>query len=282
LNLSLLHRQQISAIHLLLNSPIILPPKICDFISFAVKIILMTETIQLFVTCLIDALYPDTGEAVVRVLERAGVRVEFPPEQTCCGQPAFNAGMRKEARPLAIHTIEVFEAVEGAIIVPSGSCAAMIRHGYLELFASEPEWLERARRLAERTYELSEYLVDRLGITDLGARYAGRLTYHRSCHLLRELGVDRQPMALLREVKDAELVELPYADECCGFGGVFSVEYPEISSAMLQRKLGNLDASGADRVVSCDAGCITNINGGLHRRGLPPRAVHIADILDQG
>lgn len=241
----------------------------------------MTETIQLFITCLLDALYPDTGEAVVRVLERAGVRVEFPSRQTCCGQPAFNAGMRKEARPLAIHTIQVFEVTDGSIVVPSGSCAAMIRHGYLELFANDPEWLERARQLAERTYELSEYLVDKLGVTDLGARFAGKLTYHRSCHLLRELGVDRQPMALLGSVQEAELVELPYAEECCGFGGVFSAEYPEISSAMLQRKLTNLEASKADFVVSCDAGCITNINGGLHRRGMQPRAVHIADILDQ-
>ncbi len=241
----------------------------------------MTQTIQLMITCLIDTLYPEIGEAVVRVLERAGVEVAFPAGQTCCGQPAFNAGMRQQARPLAQRTIQIFEETTGSVIVPSGSCAAMIRHGYLELFADDPEWLERARRLASRTYELSEFLIDILGMAELGAEFTGRLTYHRSCHLLRDLGVDQQPLTLLRAVKKAELVDLAGADECCGFGGVFSVEHPQISSAMLQRKLDNIIASGAERVVTCDAGCLTNINGGLHRLGLSPRAVHIAEILDQ-
>jgi L-lactate dehydrogenase complex protein LldE len=241
----------------------------------------MTQTIQLMITCLIDTLYPEIGEAVVRVLERAGVEVAFPAGQTCCGQPAFNAGLRQQARPMAQRTIQIFEETTGSVIVPSGSCAAMIRHGYLELFADDPEWLERARRLASRTYELSEFLIDILGMAELGAEFTGRLTYHRSCHLLRDLGVDQQPLTLLRAVKKAELVDLAGADECCGFGGVFSVEHPEISSAMLQRKLDNIIASGAERIVTCDAGCLTNINGGLHRLGLSPRAVHIAEILDQ-
>lgn len=241
----------------------------------------MTQTIQLMITCLLDTLYPEIGEAVVRVLERAGLEVAFPAGQTCCGQPAFNAGLRAQAAPLAQRTIAIFEKTTGPVIIPSGSCAAMVRHGYLELFAADPEWLERARRLAARTYELTEFLIDILGISDLGTHFAGRLTYHRSCHLLRDLGVDKQPLALLSAVHDAELVELAGADECCGFGGVFSVEHPEISSAMLQRKLANIIASGAQRVVTCDAGCLTNINGGLHRRGLPPCAVHIAEILDQ-
>ena len=236
----------------------------------------MTQTIQLMITCLIDTLYPEIGEAVVRVLERAGVEVAFPAGQTCCGQPAFNAGMRQQARPLAQRTIQIFEETTGSVIVPSGSCAAMIRHGYLELFADDPEWLERARRLASRTYELSEFLIDILGMAELGAEFTGRLTYHRSCHLLRDLGVDQQPLTLLRAVKNAELVDLAGADECCGFGGVFSVEHHQISSAMLQRKLDNIIASGAERVVTCDAGCLTNINGGLHRLGLSPRAVHIS------
>ena len=239
----------------------------------------MTETIQLFATCILDTLYPDTGEAVVRVLERAGVQVEFPAGQTCCGQPAFNAGMRAQARQMAIHTIQVFEAAPGRVVVPSGSCAAMIRHSYPELFANDPQWLPRARALAARTYELSEFLVDHLGITDLGAHFSGKITYHSSCHLLREMNVDRQPRLLLAAVKDAEFVELPYTTECCGFGGVFSVEHPEISAAMLARKIANLEASEAPVVVSCDAGCVTNINGGLHRRGMPQRAVYIADVL---
>jgi len=226
-----------------------------------------------------DTLYPEVGEAVVSVLERAGARVECPPGQTCCGQPAFNAGMRNQARPVARHTIQVFEKTGGPIVVPSGSCTAMIRHGYLELFADDPAWLARARAMAERTYEFTEYLVDYLGVVDLGARYPARLAYHRSCHLLRDLGVDRQPLALLAAVRDAELVELPYADECCGFGGVFSVEHAEISTAMLARKIVNIEASRAPLVVSCDAGCLTNINGGLHRQGMPQRVLHIAEIL---
>jgi L-lactate dehydrogenase complex protein LldE len=241
----------------------------------------MTETIQLFATCILDTLYPETGEAVVRVLERAGVRVEFPPDQTCCGQPAFNAGMRAQARQMAIHTIRVFEAAPGRVVVPSGSCAAMIRHSYPELFARDAEWLPRARALAARTYEFSEFLVDQLGVTDLGAQFSGKITYHSSCHLLRELNVDRQPRLLLSKVNGAEFVELPQTTECCGFGGVFSVEHPEISAEMLRRKLANVEASQAPVVVSCDAGCVTNINGGLHRSGMPQRAVHIADILAQ-
>jgi L-lactate dehydrogenase complex protein LldE len=155
----------------------------------------------------------------------------------------------------------------------------MIRHGYLELFAEDETWLPRARRLAERTYELTEYLVDVLGVTDLGASFPGKLTYHASCHLLRDLGVSRQPRALLEGVHDAEFVELPEASDCCGFGGVFSVEHPEISTAMMQRKLDNMAATGADVVVACDAGCMTSLNGGLHRLGRPTRLVHIAEIL---
>ena len=239
----------------------------------------MPRIVQLFVTCIIDTLYPEVGEAVCQVLENAGVEVAFPPGQTCCGQPAFNAGMRAEARRMAIHTIQVFESAPGEIVVPSGSCAAMIRHSYLELFAGDPEWLPRAQALAARTYELTEYLVDVLGVSDLGASYRGKLTYHASCHLLRELGVDRQPRALLANVQGAELVELTGSQECCGFGGVFSVEHPEISAEMLKRKLDNVEATRAPLVVACDAGCITNMNGGLHRRGRPQRAVHIAELL---
>ncbi len=239
----------------------------------------MKAGVQLFVTCIVDSLYPQIGEAVVRVLRQAGVQVAFPDAQTCCGQPAFNAGMRTQARQMALHSLEVFEADSGPVVIPSGSCAAMVRHGYLELFAGEPDLLARARQLAARTFELSEYLVDELGITDLGASFPGRLTYHPSCHLLRDLGVNEQPRALLENVAGSELVDLPEARECCGFGGLFSVEHPQISTAMLERKLANLEASGAPVVVSCDAGCIASINGGLHRRGMPQRAVHLAEIL---
>ena len=239
----------------------------------------MAETVQLFVTCIIDTLYPETGEAVVRVLQKCGVNVSFPPGQTCCGQPAFNAGLRNEARKMAIQTLRAFESYPGPVVVPSGSCAAMIRHSYPELFAGDPIWLSRAQALAGRTYELTEYLVDVLGVNELGARFAGKLTYHSSCHLLRGLGIDHQPRALLAAVEGAELVKLPESTECCGFGGVFSVEHPEISTAMLERKIANIEASGASTVVSCDAGCVTNINGGLHWLHKSQRAVHIADIL---
>ena len=237
------------------------------------------ETVQLFATCILDTIYPQVGEAVVDVLEKAGVRVEFPAGKTCCGQPAFNAGMRAEARPMAEHTIQVFEATHGPVVVPSGSCAGMIRHGYLELFDDDPVWKPRAQALSKRTYEFSQFLVDYLGVVDVGARYAGRLTYHPSCHLLREMGVDRQPRLLLSAVQGAELVDLPYGEECCGFGGVFSVEHSQISSAMLERKVANIETSQAPLVVSCDSGCITQINGGLHRKGLGARAVHLAQVL---
>jgi L-lactate dehydrogenase complex protein LldE len=242
----------------------------------------MTQPAQIFITCIVDTLYPQVGEAVVRVLQRAGAQVDFPAGQTCCGQPALNAGMRPEARRMAEQTIRILEHAAGPVVLPSGSCTGMIRHGYPELFAGDPEWQPRAKSLAERTYEFTEFLVDVLGVKDLAARYPGTLTYHPSCHLLRDLGVTQQPHALLSAIEGAVLVELPHGDECCGFGGLFSVEYAEISDAMLERKIANIESTGADLVVSCDAGCISNINGGLHRRRKQsPKAVHIAQILDQ-
>lgn len=239
----------------------------------------MSEEVQLFVTCLVDTLYPQVGESVVRLLHRVGVQVDFPANQTCCGQPAFNAGMRAQARQMAEHTIQVFENTSGSVVIPSGSCAAMLRHGFPELLAGDPLWLTRAQVLAERCYEFTEYLVDHLGITNVGAHCDGTITYHPSCHLLRGLGVENQPLVLLSAVQGAEFVQLPHAEECCGFGGVFSVEHPEVSAAMLERKLEYIEASDSSLVVTCDAGCIANINGGCQRAGKPHRAVHIAEIL---
>ena len=236
--------------------------------------------IQLFITCLLDTLYPNTGEAVVRVLQRAGAEVDFPPGQTCCGQPAYNAGMRDQARPVAMQTIRTFEKTPGPVVVPSGSCAAMLRHSYLELFADDPTWLGRARSLAERTFEFSEFLVDVLGVSDLGARHSGKITYHSSCHLLRGLGVDRQPRELLSHVREAEIVELPEREDCCGFGGVFSVEHPEVSAEFLKRKIANLESTGAPTLVVADTGCLMHVQGGLRRQGKSPRVVHIAEVLD--
>jgi L-lactate dehydrogenase complex protein LldE len=240
----------------------------------------MSGTVQLFVTCLIDSFFPQIGEAMVQVLNRAGVRVEFPSAQTCCGQPAFNAGLRSEARPLAQHSIQVFEKTRGAVIIPSGSCAAMVRHGYLELFKDDPGWLRRAEGLAKRTYEFSEYLVDVRGMTDLSACWPGRISYHPSCHLLRGLGVDRQPRALLAAVREAVIVELPECEDCCGFGGVFSVEHPELSSEFLKRKIANFERTECPTLVVADSGCLMHIQGGLIRQGKNQRVVHLAEVLN--
>lgn len=241
----------------------------------------MPPTTQLFVTCIIDTLYPEVGEAVVRVLQRAGVSVKFPDDQTCCGQPAFNAGMRSEARKMAEHTIQVFEGNPGDIVIPSGSCAGMVKHGYQELFADDPAWLKRAQNMADRTYELTQYLVDVLGIDDLKSVFNEKIAYHPSCHLLRDVGIDEQPQLLLANVQGAELVALPNQNECCGFGGLFSIEHPEISKEMLDRKIENFLSSGASVLVSCDAGCVAHISGGLHRRKLHQKVLHIAEILDK-
>jgi L-lactate dehydrogenase complex protein LldE len=240
----------------------------------------MAETVQLFVTCLIDSFFPQIGEAMVHVLNWAGVRVDFPPAQTCCGQPAFNAGLRSDARPLAEHTIRLFEKTTGAIIIPSGSCAAMVRYGYIELFKDDPAWLPRAKALAERAYEFTEYLVDVRGVTELTARWPGKLTYHPSCHLMRNLGVDRQPRALLAAVKDAEIIELPEREDCCGFGGVFSVEHPELSAEFLKRKIANFEKTGSPTLVVADTGCLMHILGGLHRMAKPQKVVHLAEVLN--
>jgi L-lactate dehydrogenase complex protein LldE len=237
-------------------------------------------TVQLFVTCLIDSFFPQTGEAVVDIFHRLGIRVEFPREQTCCGQPTFNAGLRKDARLIAKHTIKVFEKTQGDIVTPSGSCAHMFRHNFPELFEGDAKWLPRAKSLAGRTYEFTEYLVDKLGVTDLGAKWFGKLTYHSSCHTLRGMQVDRQPRVLLTNVKGATLIELPHAEECCGFGGIMSVEHPELSAEWLKRKVENLEQTNAPTLVVTDAGCLMHIAGGLHRQQKTQQVMHIAEVLN--
>ncbi len=236
--------------------------------------------VQLFITCLIDSFYPQTGEAVVDIFRRLGVSVDFAPDQTCCGQPNFNAGLRAEARPIAQHTLRVFEKTEGDIVTPSGSCAHMFKHGYLELFEDDPVWLPRAQAFAKRVYEFSEYLVDRLEVTDLGARWDGMLTYHPSCHTLRGMNIDRQPRALLANVHGAQMVELPHGEECCGFGGIFSIEHPELSAEWLKRKVTNLESTHSPTLVVTDAGCLMHIAGGLHRQNKAQKVLHIAEILN--
>ena len=246
------------------------------------------RSVQLFITCLVDTFFPEVGEAMVDVLTRAGVDVDFPPDQTCCGQPPFNAGLRAEARPMAEQTIRAFEKLPKSlktsevcdVVIPSGSCAHMIRHNYEELFADDPVWLPRAKVLASRTYEFSEYLVDVLGVTNLGAHWDGPLTYHPTCHLHRGLGIDRQPKELLANVQGAKIIELPEAQDCCGFGGIFSIEHPELSAEMLKRKIGNLEKTESPALVVADAGCLMHIQGGLHRNKMSQKVIHIAEILN--
>ena len=237
--------------------------------------------VALFVTCLGDAFYPEVGEATVRVLHRLGIAVDFPAGQTCCGQPAFNAGFHQPARDVARRNLSLFADAE-YIIVPSGSCAAMWRVFYPELFADDPVLGDQAEALAARTYELAEFLVRVVGVERLGAVFHGKVTYHASCHLLRELGVAEEPRRLISQVEGAELVPMDLAEQCCGFGGTFAVKYPEISDAMLQKKIASLKRAGAHTLVSCDAGCLMHIAGRLRRQGETIRIMHLAELLNAG
>jgi L-lactate dehydrogenase complex protein LldE len=234
--------------------------------------------VTLLVTCLGDALFPEVGVATVRLLRRLGCAVDFPPAQTCCGQPHFNSGYHDDARALARHTINTF-AGHGLVVAPSGSCAAMVKLEYPELFHDDPVWHDRAADLAARTHELSDFLVNVLGKDDVGARFAGRVTYHMACHL-RGLGLLQEPERLLRQVRGLEYVPLERADECCGFGGSFAVRYPAISAAMVCDKVAFIEKTGADAVVATDAGCLMNIAGRLRRAGSRVRALHLAQVLE--
>lgn len=236
------------------------------------------KRVSLFIQCIVDGVYPEVADAMVRIFERLDIAVDCPQDQTCCGQPAFNAGYRRAARKAAKHFIEVFER-SPLIVCPSGSCVAMVRHHYAELFTDEPAWQTRARDVAQRTFELTEFLVDVLKITDLGASFDGRVTYHDSCHLLRTLGVRSQPRVLLANIRGLEFVEMADSDRCCGFGGAFSVKYPEISTAMVAEKVDTILATGADTVVGCDMGCLMNIEGYLSRHHHPVQVKHIAQLL---
>lgn len=234
--------------------------------------------VSLFIPCMADSLVPEVGEATARVLGRLGLRLDYPQSQTCCGQPAFNAGAWEESRRVGRQFLRAFAASE-VIVAPSGSCVSMVRNHYAELFRENPAELAAARAIGERTFELSEFLVHRLGTTDLGAAFSGRVTYHDSCHLHRELGIKAEPRALLRAVAGLELVELPDAERCCGFGGSFSVKFPEVSTAMARRKAERIAESGADTVAVGDPGCLVQIRGFLSRQGSRVRVVHLAELL---
>ena len=237
------------------------------------------QTVTLFIQCLVDTIYPEVAEAMVGVFRRLGISLTCPTDQTCCGQPAFNAGYRRQARFAAQHFIDVFQDAE-VIVCPSGSCVNMVRHHYEELFKNNSQWLRRAQDLANRTYEFSEYLVDVLGVDELGARFESRVTYHDSCHLLRSIGVREQPRKLLHNVSGLDFIEMQDSDYCCGFGGSFSVKYSDISNAMVTDKVKNIMDTGADVVVGCDMGCLMNIQGKLSRMGSDIKVMHLAQILD--
>jgi L-lactate dehydrogenase complex protein LldE len=237
-----------------------------------------TKTVTLFIQCLVDGIYPEVGEAMVQIFRQLGIHLTCPTQQTCCGQPAFNSGYRREARVAAKRFIDIFETAD-AIVCPSGSCVTMVRHHYPVLFNDDASWLRRTQNIAAKTYELTEYLVDILEVEDLKSHYDGIITYHDSCHLLRNLRIKEQPRRLLRKVSGAEFIEMYDADRCCGFGGSFSIKYADISTAMVEDKVNNIIASGADTVVGCDMGCLMNIQGMLSRKGSEIKALHIAQIL---
>lgn len=235
--------------------------------------------VQLFITCLGDQFFSTTLKNMVKVLERVGVQPLFPAGQTCCGQPLYNNGFTERTRPIARHFLEVFGQHKAPIVAPSASCVAMVRHHYPELFPEGTYEHALAMEVAHRTFEFTEFLVRVLQVADIGASYPHRVTYHASCHELREMGLKAEAKVLLSHVRGLELVPLNEEEVCCGFGGAFSVTYPMVSQAMMENKVRNIIASGADTVVITEPGCLMNIAGGLHKAGSKVRAIHIIDIL---
>ena len=236
--------------------------------------------VSFFVTCLVDQMWSSVGTSCVAVLRRAGCDVEFDERQTCCAQPAFNTGYRDEARRVAKRFIEIFEESKAdAIVSPSGSCTAMVHH-FPELFSEDPEWRERSRAIAARTHEFSSFLIRVLKVDDVGASWQGKLTWHDACHGLRDLNIKSEPRTLIRKVRGAELIELENAEACCGFGGTFSVKYPEISLAILDQKIEAIERAGVNAVVSGDASCLMQIGGRLSRKGSQVKVMHLAELLN--
>lgn len=231
----------------------------------------------MFVTCIVDQVFPNVGMAMAQVLERIGYEVDFPEAQTCCGQPAFNSGYWEEARTVARYTLEVLRDAD-YIVVPSGSCTSMLEHHYLDLFESGPD-REEALRLSHRTFEFSRFLTEVARVEDVGARFEGIVTYHDSCHALRELKIKDGPRRLLRHVKGLELREMDAAEECCGFGGTFSVKFPEVSGGMARTKIDSILKTNADTVVSIDSSCLMQLGGAIARTGRFIRTLHLAEVL---
>lgn len=237
--------------------------------------------IALFITCFNDTLFPETGKAMVRLLERLGHTVDFPMDQTCCGQMHYNTGYQHEAMPLIRRFVEIFGDAE-AVVAPSASCVGMVREFYPKAAAElgDRQLEEDVRALVPRVFELSEFLVNKLGMVDVGAYYPHRVTYHPTCHSLRVLRVGDAPLKLLRAVRGIDLVELPNADQCCGFGGTFAIKNADTSMAMLSDKLRNVLDTRAEICASADNSCLMHIGGALHRQRTGVRPVHLAEILD--
>ncbi len=239
----------------------------------------MAVRAHLFITCLTEQFFPGVLKRMVTLLERLGVEVAFPRAQTCCGQPFFNSGFHTQARDLARKWLEVFGRTDGRIVSPSGSCVDMVCHHFPHLFPPGSPEHRLAQETAARTFEFTQFLVNELKVTDVGARFPRKVTYHASCHLLRGLGVREEPKLLLRKVQGLELIPLEGEETCCGFGGAFSVIYPEVSQAMMEAKVRAITGGGAEAVVACDAGCLMNIAGGLRQANSPVRAMHLIDVL---
>lgn len=240
------------------------------------------RTVQFFVTCLLDTLFPEVAQAAVDVLEAQSVTVEVLPGQTCCGQPAFNGGYWDEARQMARHTLDVFGDSDQPVVIPSGSCGAMIEHYYPELFRDDPEYGPVARNLAGRMVEFTQYLVDDLGVEDVGASFEARAVLHPSCHGLRELHIKDQPRRLLSHVKGLTLLEQERPETCCGFGGVFSIKMSGISEAMMNDRISVFEAVRPDLIIGGDISCLMHLEGGLRKQNSPIRTMHIAQLLAEG
>ena len=236
-------------------------------------------TVTLFIPCFMDALYPRAGISMVEILERLGHQVVCPEEIACCGQPPFNSGYWDEARVIAAPVLQKLKNAE-AIVIGSGSCGAMIKKFYPELFAKTPQ-AELARQISARTWEFSDFLATKLGVTDLGAKFPHKVTFHDGCHGLRELGIKKPPRQLLENVKGLELVEMKEAETCCGFGGTFAVKFPMISTAMGEVKCASADQTRADYIVSNDSSCLMHLQGLLSRTGNPMQTIHLAEILNR-
>jgi L-lactate dehydrogenase complex protein LldE len=234
--------------------------------------------VSLFVTCLVDLFNSDVGKSTVELLEELGCDIDFPASQTCCGQPTFNSGYVKESIVTIKNMIKAFEHSK-YVVTPSGSCATMVKE-YPQILSGDPIWEEKARGLANKTYELTQFIVDVLKIKDVGAKLNGKAAYHTSCHMTRLLGVKDSPFDLLNNVSELEMIPLPNSHNCCGFGGTFSVKMGQISEQMVDEKISDFEKTGADYLISGDCGCLMNIRGRIDRQKKPIKVMHIAEVLN--